>query len=207
MNLPQPHEDHPFNSFRTAPPGAGFLRDPGAYPGYHPTNRSGQQFPGAVALNGLSQVVGDELATLRIVARFTTLRFVMVAQGMAPAAGRPRSERAAARAYVRVLPPGPERRCLRRLIQCARRGPLRELADLALGVAARAAMGGHPGGAQAYRQLAYRLSLKGHAPDTAARAARSIARAAFEAGDVAMTRQWELRARNLDRMVAPQEGS
>jgi hypothetical protein len=164
-----------------------------------------ERYPGATVLEDLTDS-GDGGAALRILARYTVSRLLLL-----PAPARPdaalRTERRVALAHLGLLPKHDwERRALERLAGLCLEPPEPALVDCAIIAAECAARRNHQMGAFALYRAAFEVAVARHWWMEAARCAAGVLRLARLDEARVSTRRWEWRVRVLEqRAVALRE--
>lgn len=189
---PRRHEDGPDNE-RAAPRRRDREREPfedGALP---------ELYPGALVMDDMI-VTDDEVATLRVLARYTVARLLLLCLSGALAGRKLREERHIALEHLALLPAYDwERRALERLAMLCREAPARELVEAATSAAEAAAKRSHVMGAFCLYRAGYELALAEQWWDEAAQVARGIAQLARLEEARCSIRLWRRRAAILER--------
>lgn len=161
-------------------------------------------YPAATVMEDLAEP-GDELATLRILARYTVLRLFVLSGAGWLAAAKLRQERRIALEHLTLLPEQDwERLTLERLANLCRETPAESIIAAAAVSAESAAKRGHIMGAFAIYRSAFELARRRAWWSEAAAVARGVSRLArFDEAHYS-ARLWERRARVLERRVARQ---
>jgi hypothetical protein len=173
---------------------ARWLREPEPF-----EDRGGfEPYPGATVLEDLGD--GDEAAaTLRILARYTVVRVLVLSERGVLAGLKLRTERRIALEHLALLPAHDwERHALERLTVLCRETPAREIVQAALVPAECAAKRGHAMGAFALYRAAYELARDRWWWAEAATATRGLARLARVQAAPVSARLWAWRSRVLD---------
>jgi hypothetical protein len=161
-----------------------------------------EPYPGAMVLDDLAGD-DDERTALRILARYTVVRLLLLAAGGLLPPTKLRTERRVAREHLALLPAHDwERHALERLCELARHSPPAELVDTAIVAAESAAKRGHGMGAFALYRAAYDIARDAGSWDAAARAAAGIERLAVLSEAPWSARLWRRRAAVLERRAA-----
>jgi hypothetical protein len=160
-----------------------------------------EPYPGATVLEDLDGQ--DEAGSVRILARYATIRVMILASGGTLAGEALRTERRIARQHLALLPGHDwERHALDRLAGLSRPGPEPGIADAAIIAAESAAKRGHSMGAFALYRAAWDVARDNGWWDAAARAARGISRLARLDEAAWSTRLWGRRAAVAERRAA-----
>lgn len=158
-----------------------------------------EPYAASMVLEDLVGSVSDPAGSVRILARFAVVRTVLLVQA-GDLEGTPlRVEAAIARRHLRRLPATDrERRTLHRLLRTGTTpGATLRLVHCAYRAAGHAAAAGHHAAAFRLHSFSYMLALAGNRRGDAARAARSIARAADRGGAPRSARLWRARAARI----------
>lgn len=159
-------------------------------------------YPGGLVMEDLV-VDADETAAVRVLARYTVVRVLLLSTGGLLQGSRLRLERRVALEHLALLPDHDwERRRLEHLIGLCQPEPPAAIADAIIVAAEAAAKRSQVMGAFALYRAAYDLSRRHHWWAEAARAAHGIARLARLEEARYSIRLWERRARVLDRRAA-----
>jgi hypothetical protein len=178
-----------------------WLREP------EPFERAGESepYPAATVLDDLTPGA-DEQATLRVLARYTALRVLLLWGEGRLHGGKLLTERRVAVEHLNLLPPQDwERRSLERMVGLCRGDVHPEAVRAALSPAETAAKRGHVMGGYALYRTAYRLSVRLGWLDDAAAAALGIARLARMYEAPRSCRVWNWRARVLESRHAARQ--
>jgi hypothetical protein len=152
-----------------------------------------------MVLEDLMAASGDVEAAQRILARFAATRLILIVLSGGLTAPELEVERAIARTYIEVLPPGDaERRVLLRLTARTSKRLRRPVTVCALEAADLAAAREHLAGAYWLHLTAYALAFASGWRAEALRAARSIERSAKAAGATGSARDWRRRVLALE---------
>jgi hypothetical protein len=179
-----------------------WLRDP------EPFEDAGsvEPYPGATVLDDLAGSE-EETSSLRILARYTVVRVLLLGTSGTLAAPALRTERRVARQHIALLPSHDwERLALDRLCEMSREAPGPDIVDAAIIAAECAAKRGHAMGAFSLYRAGYELAVEHGWWDPAARAARGAALLARLGEASRSTRLWNRRAGVLERRAARAEG-
>lgn len=159
-------------------------------------------YPGSLVMEDLVESP-DELSTLRILARYTVIRVLLLSAGRIIEGTKLRVERRVALEHLGMLPAHDwERRALERLVRLCRPAPDPDIIGQALLAAEAAAKRNHPMGAFALYRAGYEISVAEAWWAAAAVAARGIARLARLEEARYSERLWEKRAGVLERRAA-----
>jgi hypothetical protein len=162
--------------------------------------RVGEEYPGSTVLQDLVVAGGDVEAAQRILARFAATRLILIVLSGGLTAAELEAERAIARTYIEVLPPGDaERRVLLRLAARTSKRLRRPVTVCAIEAAELAAAGQHVAGAYWLHLTAYALAFASGWRAEALRAARAIERSARAVGAAGPARDWRRRVLALER--------
>lgn len=155
-------------------------------------------YPGSLVMDDLV-AESDAAATLRILARYTVVRLMLLTLSGSLAGRKLRVERRIALEHLGLLPAWDwERRALERLAMLCRRAPAPELVDAATVAAEAAAKRSQVMGAFTIYRAAYELALSERWWGEAAQVARGIAQLARLEEAHYCIRLWRRRARVLD---------
>jgi hypothetical protein len=166
-----------------------------------------EAYPGATVLDDL-QDTAEEAAVLRILARYTVIRVLLLASCGRLLGPKLSAERRVAMEHLALLPPKDwERHALERLAQICTERPVQSVADAALVAAECAAKRDHVLGAFALYRAAYDLSRSRGWWQLAARAAAGMARLAQLQEARVSTRLWRWRERVLATRAQRPEAS
>lgn len=164
-----------------------------------------EPYPGATVLEDLD-ASGDETTSLRILARYTAVRLMLLATGRLIVGPKLRTECRVAREHLALMPAHDwERHVLERLCDVCCGAQATVVLDAAIVAAESAAKRGHNMGAFALYRAAYELARDGGLWPGAARAASGIARLARLAGQHYSTRVWRWRTGVLIRRARRDE--
>lgn len=164
-------------------------------------------YPGSLVIDDLS-AAADNVTTLRILARYTVIRVLLLSAAGMLAGTKLRVERRIALEHLALLPPYDwERRALERLaVQCAE-SPAPPISGVIIVAAEAAAKRGHAMGAFALYRAAYEIARARHWWGGAAQAARGVANLARLEEAHRSVRLWERRAAVLERRAARTAGT
>lgn len=166
---------------------------------------SAELYPGATVLEDLG-VAADDNATLRILARYTVARVIILAAAGLLAGPKLHTERRIAAEHLALLPARDwERRMLERLVTLCRDGPVPALVDGLVVAAETAAKREHVMGAYGLYRAGYDLALARGWWRPAATMARGIGRLARLEEARYSARLWDRRAWVLERRAAREE--
>lgn len=159
-------------------------------------------YPGSLVIDDLA-AAADDVTTLRILARYTVIRVVLLSAAGMLAGTKLRVERRIALEHLTLLPPQDwERRALERLtVQCAE-SPAPAIICAIVVAAEAAAKRDHTMGAFALYRAGYEIACARHWWEGAAQAARGVACLARLEEAHRSIRLWERRAAVLERRVA-----
>ncbi|HSJ06711.1 MAG TPA: hypothetical protein VK936_08415 [Longimicrobiales bacterium] len=158
-----------------------------------------EPYPGATVLDDFA-LSEDDATSLRILARYTTARVLLLSAAGRLAGHKLRTECSVAREHLSLLPPHDwERRVLERLCDACRGMSLAAVVDAAIVAAEAAAKRGHGMGAFGLYRGAYEAARDRGWWVDAARAASGIARLAELAEARRSTRIWQWREGVLQR--------
>jgi hypothetical protein len=156
-------------------------------------------YPGALVMEDMS-VTEDEVGTLRILARYTVARLLLLSLAGALTHARLRSERQIALEHLALLPDYDwERRALERVAMLCRQSPAPALVEAATLAAEAAAKRSQIMGAFSLYRTAYELALAEKWWAEAAQVARGIAQLARLEEAHYSIRLWRRRAAILER--------
>jgi hypothetical protein len=158
-----------------------------------------EAYPGATVLDDLTGP-DEELAALRVLARYTAVRLLLLAVGGLLHGPRLRTERRVALGHLALLPAHDwERHVLERLCAQAGHAPGPELVNSAIVAAEAAAKRGHGMGAFALYRAAFQIARDHAWWEEGARAAGGIERLAALNEAPWSARLWQRRANVLQR--------
>lgn len=159
-------------------------------------------YPGATVLEDLADLA-DDRASLRILARYTVLRLLVLSAAGWLAGAKLRQERRIALEHLALLPEHDwERLSLERLADLCRETPAESIVTAAVVAAEAAAKREHVMGAFALYRAAFELARRRAWWGEAAALARGVSRLARLNEAHWSARLWERRARVLERRVA-----
>jgi hypothetical protein len=157
-----------------------------------------EAFPGALVMDDMV-AADDQLTTLRVLARYTALRVLLLAVAGRLRGRKLRAEQRIALEHLALLPGHDwERRGLERLVMLSREQPAPEIVDAIVTAAEAAAKRAHVMGAFALYRAAWDLALARAWWADAARAAHGIAAIARLEEARFSFRLWRRRAAALD---------
>jgi hypothetical protein len=173
----------------------GWLREPEPFE----DNALAELYPGSLVMDDLV-VSQDDIATMRILARYTVIRVVLLSADGSLTGTNLRVERRIALEHLGLLPRHDwERRALERLAMLCREDPAPEIVDAITIAAEAAAKRSHIRGAFALYRSGYEMSLDRTWWAEAAQSARGIAQLALLEEARRSVRLWRRRAAVLDR--------
>lgn len=164
-------------------------------------------YPGALVMDDLV-VTDDDVATLRVLARYTVVRVLLLSSTGMLAGTRLRVERRVALEHLALLPAHDwERRALERLAMLCREAPAPEIIDAITIAAEAAAKRSQIMGAFTLYRAAYELACVEEWWAEAAQAARGISQLARLEEARYSVRLWRRRAGVLDRRAARRDAA
>lgn len=170
-------------------------------------NGVAELYPGALVIEDLA-TAGDDMATLRILARYTVIRVLLLSAAGLLTGTKLRVERRIALEHLTLLPTQDwERRALERLAMQCGDSPVPEIIAGIIIAAEAAAKRSQSMGAFALYRAAYDIACRQEWWEGAARAARGVERLARLEEAHRSIRLWERRAAVLERRAARFAGS
>jgi hypothetical protein len=158
-----------------------------------------EPYPGATVLEDLAGA-HDETSSLRILARYTAVRVLLLASRGLMQGPRLRTEIRSAREHLALLPKHDwERHALERLCRLSRETPTPGIVDVAIIAAESAAKRGHGMGAFALYRTGYEVARDSRWWSAAARSAHGIVRLALLNEAPVSARLWRGRGAVLER--------